>query len=154
MESELFGYEVGFPYPDSQGQPGKFERASAGTIFLDSIGDLDLRLQSRLIGAVADRVVERIQGRPPKESGLFVPSEEQPRLHLCRVVSVGPGREEENGSVAPPPDIQPGDVVIAKNPWGIGPKAEETVDNKKLSYMRSQDIAAVIPGGLVEDDEE
>ena len=65
------------------------------------------------------------------------------------VISMGPGREEENGLVAPMPDINLGDVVVAKNPWGIGPKDEETADGKKLSFMRSQDIAAVLDGEWV-----
>jgi len=52
--------------------------------------------------------------------------------------------------IAPMPDIQVGDIVIAKNPWGIGPKDEETSDGKKLSFMRSQDIAAVVTGGMEE----
>ncbi|KAL3930113.1 MAG: hypothetical protein SGARI_004575 [Bacillariaceae sp.] len=67
-------------------------------------------------------------------------------------VFVGPGREEENGMVAP--DVngwQVGDIVIAKNPWGIGPKDEELADGTKLSFMRSQDIAAKMTGGLVEE---
>ena len=74
-----------------------------------------------------------------------------PKLHLCRVVSLGPGREEENGSIAPMPQIAVGDIVMAKNPWGIGPKDEETSDGKKLSFMRAQDIAAVITGGLMDE---
>ena len=61
---------------------------------------------------------------------------------------MGPGREEENGRIAPMPDIKPGDVVIAKNPWGIGPRDEETADGKKLSFMRGGDIAAVLDGNL------
>ena len=66
------------------------------------------------------------------------------------VLSMGPGREEENGKIAPMPHIKVGDYVIAKNPWGIGPKDEETADGKKLSFMRAQDIAAVC--GSVQDD--
>lgn len=97
---------------------------------------------------------ERIQGKPKTESGLFVPQADLPLLHLCRVLAVGPGREEENGRIASGPEIRVGDVVIAKNPWGIGPKDEETVDGKKLSFMRSQDIAAVVSGGLVPEDDE
>jgi len=96
-------------------------------------------------------LVERIQGRPKTDSGLFVPRENLPKLHLCRVISMGPGREEENGRIAPMPNIKRGDVVIAKNPWGIGPKDEETTDGKKLSFMRSQDIAAVVEGTLLEE---
>jgi len=95
---------------------------------------------------------ERIQGRPKTKSGLFVPEADLPKLHICKVLSVGPGREEENGFIAPMPSISVGDYIIAKNPWGIGPKDEETTDGKKLSYMRSQDIAAIIPGGLLPDD--
>lgn len=93
-------------------------------------------------------LTERIQGKPKTASGLFVPDDDLPRLHLCRVISMGPGREEENGRIAPMPNIKVGDIIVAKNPWGIGPKDEETMDGKKLSYMRSQDIAAVITGGL------
>jgi len=95
-------------------------------------------------------LVERIQGKPKSESGLFVPDDDLPRLHLARVLSFGPGKEEENGFITPVPEIAIGDIVIAKNPWGIGPKDEETANGKKLSFMRSQDIAAVIPGGLAE----
>lgn len=98
-------------------------------------------------------LVERIQGKPPKDSGLFVPQDDLPKLHICKVLALGPGREEENGMVAPMPDIEVGDIVIAKNPWGIGPKDEETADGKKLSFMRSQDIAAKVSGGLLETEE-
>jgi co-chaperonin GroES (HSP10) len=81
-------------------------------------------------------------------TGLYVPEKDLPKLHLCRVLSVGPGREEENGMVVPPPsNLKVGNLVIAKNPWGIGPKDEETPSGKKLSFMRSQDIAAVISNG-------
>jgi len=99
-------------------------------------------------------LVERIQGKPERESGLFVPGEDLPRLHLGRVLAVGPGREEENGLIAPMPEgVEVGAVVVAKNPWGIGPKDEETPSGKKVSYMRSQDIAAVISGGFSDDEE-
>merc|ERR1711865_1278999 len=95
-------------------------------------------------------LVERLQGRLKTESGLFVPRDNLPKLHLCRVISMGPGREEENGLIAPMPDINVGDVVIAKNPWGIGPKDEETADGRKFSFMRSQDVAAKVEGKLLE----
>ena len=99
-------------------------------------------------------LVERIQGKPKADSGLYIPDDDLPRLHLCRVMSVGKGREEENGMVAPMlTELKPGDVVIAKNPWGIGPKDEELEDGRKLSFMRYQDIAALITGGLASEDE-
>jgi chaperonin GroES len=122
--------------------------AGVGRLVIDDIAGQDDAWQCHY-----DMVlVERIQGNPKKASGLYVPDADLPKLHLCRVLSLGPGKEEENGSVAPMPDIKLGDIVIAKNPWGIGPKDEETTNGKKLSFMRSQDIAAVIPGGLLADD--
>ncbi|KAK1744969.1 hypothetical protein QTG54_004260 [Skeletonema marinoi] len=60
-------------------------------------------------------LVERLQGKPATDSGLFVPRDNLPTLHLCKVISMGPGREEENGRIAPMPNIKKGDVVIAKN---------------------------------------
>lgn len=120
------------------------------------VGRLVIDDRAGLEGAVQchyDMVlVERIQGKPKKDSGLFIPDDDLPRLHLAKVLSVGPGREEENGRVAPQPDMKVGDYVVAKNPWGIGPKDEETTDGKKLSYMRSQDIAAIVTGGILPED--
>lgn len=68
------------------------------------------------------------------------------------VISIGPGREEENGRIAGMPDMKLGDIVVAKNPWGIGPKDEETSNGKKLSFMRSQDIAAFLDGEFFEEE--
>src|SRR6202162_5862381 len=49
VESELFGYEKGaFSGADSS-KPGLFELANHGTLFLDEIGDLDLRMQVKLL---------------------------------------------------------------------------------------------------------
>src|SRR6476660_2767095 len=49
VESELFGYEKGaFSGADSQ-KPGLFEMANKGTLFLDEIGDLDLKIQVKLL---------------------------------------------------------------------------------------------------------
>jgi len=49
LESELFGYEKGaFTGADST-KPGLFELANRGTIFLDEIGELDPRMQVKLL---------------------------------------------------------------------------------------------------------
>lgn len=49
MESELFGYERGaFSGADAQ-KPGLFEAAHTGTLFLDEIGELDSRMQAKLL---------------------------------------------------------------------------------------------------------
>jgi transcriptional regulator with PAS, ATPase and Fis domain len=49
LESELFGYDKGaFSGADSP-KPGLFEMAHQGTIFLDEIGELDLKMQVKLL---------------------------------------------------------------------------------------------------------
>jgi transcriptional regulator with PAS, ATPase and Fis domain len=49
LESELFGYDKGaFSGADSS-KPGLFELAHQGTIFLDEIGELDPRMQVKLL---------------------------------------------------------------------------------------------------------
>ncbi|MBZ5719646.1 MAG: sigma 54-interacting transcriptional regulator [Acidobacteriia bacterium] len=49
VESELFGYEKGAFSGADTGKPGLFELAHLGTIFLDEIGELDLKVQVKLL---------------------------------------------------------------------------------------------------------
>jgi transcriptional regulator with GAF, ATPase, and Fis domain len=49
VESELFGYEKGaFSGADST-KPGLFELANDGTLFLDEVGELDAKVQAKLL---------------------------------------------------------------------------------------------------------
>lgn len=67
IESELFGYEGGaFTGANKEGQPGKFELASGGTIFLDEIGDMPLELQTTLLRVIQSREIIRIGGKQTK----------------------------------------------------------------------------------------
>jgi len=49
IESELFGHERGAFSGADTSKPGLFEMASGGTIFLDEIGELDPRMQVKLL---------------------------------------------------------------------------------------------------------
>jgi transcriptional regulator with PAS, ATPase and Fis domain len=61
IESELFGYREGaFSGAKRGGKPGKFELAHNGTIFLDEIGDMPLRLQPKLLHILQTKMVERL----------------------------------------------------------------------------------------------
>jgi two-component system response regulator AtoC len=60
VESELFGYERGAFTGAFKNTPGKFELANGGTILLDEIGDMDLRLQAKLLQVLQDREFHRI----------------------------------------------------------------------------------------------
>ena len=61
MESELFGYEGGsFTGAKKTGQPGRFELANNGTIFLDEVNSIPLDMQAKLLRVLQDKTVTRI----------------------------------------------------------------------------------------------
>jgi two-component system response regulator AtoC len=63
MESELFGYERGAFTGAYQRKAGIFELADGGTLLLDEIGDMDLRLQAKLLQVLQDQEFRRLGGR-------------------------------------------------------------------------------------------
>ncbi len=61
VESELFGYAEGaFTGARKGGQPGKFEQADGGTIFLDEIGDMPINVQASLLRVLQQKELYRI----------------------------------------------------------------------------------------------
>lgn len=68
IESELFGYTDGaFTGARRGGQPGKFEIAQKGTIFLDEIGDMPHNVQASLLRVLQEREVVRIGDNRPRK---------------------------------------------------------------------------------------
>ncbi|HZZ86522.1 MAG TPA: sigma-54 dependent transcriptional regulator [Anaeromyxobacteraceae bacterium] len=65
LESELFGHEKGAFTGAHAEKPGKFELAHQGTIFLDEIGDMDPRLQAKLLQVLQDEEYYRVGGKRP-----------------------------------------------------------------------------------------
>jgi two-component system response regulator AtoC len=62
VESELFGYEKGAFTGAFQKKLGMFEMANGGTILLDEIGDMDVKLQAKLLQVLQDQEFHRIGG--------------------------------------------------------------------------------------------
>ncbi len=65
LESELFGYEKGAFTGAVARRIGKFEEASNGTLLLDEISEMDIRLQAKLLRAVQEQEIDRIGGSKP-----------------------------------------------------------------------------------------
>ena len=62
IESELFGHEKGAFTGANARRAGRFELATAGTLFLDELGDLDPAMQTKLLRVLSDGTFERVGG--------------------------------------------------------------------------------------------
>ncbi|MBX9619852.1 MAG: sigma-54 dependent transcriptional regulator [Hyphomicrobiales bacterium] len=65
LESELFGHEKGAFTGAVARRIGKFEEADGGTLLLDEISEMDVRLQAKLLRAIQERVIDRVGGSKP-----------------------------------------------------------------------------------------
>ncbi|MGV2347897.1 MAG UNVERIFIED_CONTAM: sigma-54 dependent transcriptional regulator, partial [Methylobacterium ajmalii] len=65
LESELFGHEKGAFTGAVARRIGRFEEASGGTLLLDEISEMDVRLQAKLLRALQERVIDRVGGTQP-----------------------------------------------------------------------------------------
>lgn len=65
LESELFGHERGAFSGAVARRVGKFEAADGGTLLLDEISEMDVRLQAKLLRAIQEREIDRLGGSAP-----------------------------------------------------------------------------------------
>jgi len=65
LESELFGHEKGSFTGAVARRLGKFEEANGGTLLLDEISEMDVRLQAKLLRAIQEREIDRVGGGKP-----------------------------------------------------------------------------------------
>ena len=80
VEAELFGHEKGAFTGAVASRPGRLELADGGTLFLDEIGDMDLKVQPKLLRALEQREVERVGGGASKKVDLRLVSATHPGL--------------------------------------------------------------------------
>ena len=65
LESELFGYEKGAFTGAISRRIGKFEESSGGTLLLDEISEMDVKIQAKLLRAIQEKEIDRIGGKAP-----------------------------------------------------------------------------------------
>ena len=85
IESELFGYEKGAFSGADTTKPGLFEIANTGTLFLDEIGELDPKLQVKLLRVLDGVPYYRLGGsRKVSVDVRIIAATNQPLVELVR----------------------------------------------------------------------
>jgi two-component system response regulator FlrC len=116
LESELFGHEKGAFTGAVARRIGKFEEASGGTLLLDEISEMDVRLQAKLLRAIQERVIDRVGGGKPVPVDIRILATSN--RNLTDAVREGSFREDLLFRLnvvnlkLPPLRDRPGDVVI------------------------------------------
>lgn len=63
IESELFGHEKGAFTGAQQKKEGTFELAGSGTLLMDEIGDMTLRMQAKILRAIEENEIQPVGGK-------------------------------------------------------------------------------------------
>jgi DNA-binding NtrC family response regulator len=92
LESELFGHEKGAFTGAINRRIGKFEEANTGTLLLDEISEIDIRLQAKLLRAIQEQEIERIGGSNVIKLNLRIIATSN--RHLQMEVAAGRFRED------------------------------------------------------------
>ena len=92
LESELFGHEKGAFAGALQRRKGLFERADRGTVFLDEIGELDQRLQAKLLRVVQEKEIMPVGSGQRKKIDVRILS--ATNRDLKQLVAAGKFRED------------------------------------------------------------
>ena len=67
IESELFGHTKGAFTGATQAKQGKFEQADGGTLMLDEVGDMSLKVQSKVLRVLEQQRFEPVGSNKPVE---------------------------------------------------------------------------------------
>jgi DNA-binding NtrC family response regulator len=129
LESELFGHEKGAFTGAQARHLGYAERAKAGVLFLDEVGDMPLPLQAKLLRLLEDRTFYRVGGeRPVRFEARLVCATNQ---DLEAAVRRGDFRE---------------DLFFRINviPVAVPPLRERQVDSSLLLHRFVHDFAALM----------
>jgi len=115
LESELFGHEKGAFTGALARRIGKFEEADGGTLLLDEISEMDVRLQAKLLRAIQERTIDRVGGSQPVKVNIRIIATSN--RDLAAAVKEGSFREDLLYRLnvvnlrLPPLHERPGDII-------------------------------------------
>lgn len=93
LEAELFGYEKGaFTDSNKNGKIGLFELADKGTILLDEIGDMPIKLQTKLLRVLQTKEIMKIGGTKSIKLDIRIIASTNQNLH--KLIHEGRFRED------------------------------------------------------------
>jgi len=116
LESELFGHEKGAFTGANALKRGLFELAKGGTLLLDEIGEMEIKLQAKLLRVLQEKVFRRVGGTQDLQSDVRIVAatnrDLQAKLNegifredlyhrLCRVVIELPSLRERKEDIVP-----------------------------------------------------
>ncbi|MEZ4766325.1 MAG: sigma-54 dependent transcriptional regulator [Calditrichia bacterium] len=92
IESERFGSEKGAFTGATERRDGKFTQANGGTLFLDEVGDMSLRVQTKVLRVLQDGDFQRVGGKETLRADVRVVA--ATNRDLAEMVKSGDFRED------------------------------------------------------------
>ncbi|OGC68945.1 co-chaperone GroES [candidate division WWE3 bacterium RIFOXYC1_FULL_39_7] len=86
-------------------------------------------------------LIEPMEKETLLPSGIVIPDTAKEKPQEGKVISVGPGRRDDDGDRVPM-EVKAGDIVMYKK-WG---GTEIKVEGKELLLVKEEDILAVVEG--------
>ena len=146
LESELFGHEKGAFTGAIARRIGKFEEADGGTLLLDEISEMDVRLQAKLLRALQERIIDRVGGGKPIKVNIRVIATSN--RDLQQAVREGTFREDllyrlnvVNLKIPPLRD-RPADILALANYFGRKYAESNGVSVRPLSTAAIQTLTS------------
>ena len=146
LESELFGHEKGAFTGALARRIGKFEEADGGTLLLDEISEMDVRLQAKLLRAIQEREIDRVGGSKPVKVDIRILATSNRDLAVA--VREGVFREDllyrlnvVNLSI-PPLRARPGDILALSEHFARKYAAANGVAERPLSAAARERLVA------------
>ena len=137
LESELFGHEKGAFTGAIARRVGKFEEADGGTLLLDEISEMDVRLQAKLLRAIQEREIDRVGGTRPVRVNIRILATSN--RDLRKAVADGSFREDllfrlnVVNLALPPLRERPADIIALSEHFVKKYSAANAVDVRPIS---------------------